>query len=54
MTRDQKDRRYFLQRAAEELNMVGKSKDQSTAAIHRRLAKLYLDRAEALGDDDRK
>ena len=54
MTRDEKDRRYFLQRAAEELNMVRESKGQSAAAIHRRLAKLYLDRAEATADDDRK
>ena len=54
MTRDGKDRRYLLQRAAEELNMVHESKDPAAAAIHRRLAKLYLDRAEAIADADKK
>lgn len=54
MTTDGKDRRYLLQRAAEEVNKVHELEDPVAAAIHKRLAKLYLDRAEATADEDKK
>lgn len=54
MTTDGKDRRYFRQRAADELAMVRESKDPTAAAIHKALLKLYLDRAEAIADADKK
>lgn len=54
LTTERKDRRYFLERAAEEVNKVRESKDPAAAASHKRLAKLYLERAEAIADDDKK
>lgn len=48
-----KDRRYFLKRAGEELETARRSKDPAAAAIHERLAKLYLARAEAIGDEQK-
>ena len=54
MTAGGKDRVYFLKRATEELDMVRKAKDPDAAAIHKRLARLYLDRAEATVEQDEK
>ena len=54
MTAGGKDRVYFLKRATEELNLVRKAKDPDPAAIHKRLARLYLDRAEAIAEEDEK
>ena len=54
LTTEGKDRRYFLQRTAEELKAARESKDPAAAAIHTRLAKLYLDDAEAIFDEDKK
>lgn len=54
LTTEGKDRRYLLQRAAEELRMARESKDPAAAAIHRDLAKLYVDDAEAIADEDKK
>lgn len=45
-------RRYFLNGASEELEVVRASEDTAAAAIHKRLAKLYRARAEALADED--
>lgn len=54
MTTNGKERGYFVQRAAEELNLVRESKDPAAAAIHKRLAKLYRERAGAMADEDKK
>jgi type VI protein secretion system component VasK len=54
LTTEGKDRRYLLQRAAEEVKMARESKDPAAAVIHRRLAKLYVDDAEARADEDKK
>ena len=54
LTTNERDRRYFLERAAEEVSKVRELKDPAAAARHKRLAKLYLERAEAIADDDKK
>jgi type VI protein secretion system component VasK len=54
LTAEGKDRRYLLQRAAEEVELAQESKDPAAAVIHRRLAKLYVDDAEAKADEDKK
>ena len=51
---DGRDRRYCLQRAAEEANKARELEDPVAAAVHERLAKLYLDRAEATADEHEK
>ena len=44
-----KDRAYYAQRAAEELELAQNAADQEAAAAHRRLQKAYLERA-SVGD----
>ena len=46
---DQKDRAYFAQRAAEELELALAAKDSDAAAAHRELQRAYLERA-SVGD----
>ena len=46
---DQKDRAYYAQRAAEELEMALAAKDSEAAAAHRELQRAYLERA-SVGD----
>lgn len=40
-----KDRAYYAQRAAEELELARAARDEDAAAIHRKLQKAYLERA---------
>jgi len=40
-----KDRAYYAQRAAEELELAQNAADQEAAAAHRKLQKAYLERA---------
>jgi hypothetical protein len=46
---DQKDRAYFAQRAAEELDLALAATDSEAAAAHRQLQRAYLERA-SVGD----
>ena len=46
---DQKDRAYYAQRAAEELELALAAKDSEAAAAHRELQRAYLERA-SVGD----
>ena len=39
------DRAYYAQRAAEELEAAQAASDQDAAAAHRKLQKIYLERA---------
>lgn len=40
-----KDRAYYAQRAAEELELAQSAVDEEAAAAHRKLQKAYLERA---------
>ena len=40
-----KDRAYFAQRAAEELDLAQSATDKGAAAAHRKLQRAYLERA---------
>jgi hypothetical protein len=42
---DQKDRAYYAQRAAEELELALAATDDGAADAHRRLQRAYLERA---------
>ena len=42
---DGKDRAYYAQRAAEELELAQSAVDEEAAAAHRKLQKAYLERA---------
>lgn len=44
-----KDRAYYAQRAAEELELAQLAQDQSAANAHRKLQRAYLERA-SVGD----
>ncbi len=46
---DQKDRAYYAQRAAEELELALAATDAHAAASHRELQRAYLERA-SVGD----
>lgn len=46
---DQKDRAYFAQRAAEELDLALAAKDAEAAEAHRQMQRAYLERA-SVGD----
>lgn len=46
---DQKDRAYFAQRAAEELDLALAAGDPEAAEAHRQLQRAYLERA-SVGD----
>lgn len=46
---DQKDRVYYAQRAAEELELALAATDDHAAAAHRELQRAYLERA-SVGD----
>ena len=46
---DQKDRAYYAQRAAEELELALAATDADAAAAHRELQRAYLERA-SVGD----
>ena len=46
---DQKDRAYYAQRAAEELELALAATDSGAAAAHRELQRAYLERA-SVGD----
>ena len=46
---DQKDRAYFAQRAAEELDLALAATDSEAAEAHRQLQRAYLERA-SVGD----
>ena len=46
---DQKDRPYFAQRAAEELELALAATDKEAAQAHRALQRAYLERA-SIGD----
>ena len=46
---DPKDRTYFAQRAAEELELALAATDTEAAAAHRQLQRAYLERA-SVGD----
>jgi hypothetical protein len=46
---DQKDRAYYAQRAAEELELALAAKDSEAAAAHRELQRAYLEKA-SIGD----
>ncbi len=45
MDDNSKDRAYYAQRAAEELDLAQSATDQDAAAAHRRLQRAYLERA---------
>lgn len=49
--RNGKDRAYFAQRAAEELDLAQSATDQDAAAAHRKLQQAYLERA-SVGERD--
>ena len=44
-----KDRAYYAQRAAEELQLAQQASDQDAAAAHRKLQRAYLERASIGG-----
>lgn len=44
-----KDRAYYAQRAAEELELANTATDEDAAAVHRKLQRAYLERA-SVGD----
>ena len=44
-----KDRAYYAQRAAEELDLAQSATDEEAAAAHRKLQRAYLERA-SVGD----
>lgn len=44
-----RDRAYYAQRAAEELDLAQSATDQDAAAAHRKLQRAYLERA-SVGD----
>jgi CRISPR/Cas system-associated protein Cas5 (RAMP superfamily) len=44
-----KDRAYYAQRAAEELELAQSASDESAAEAHRKLQRAYLERA-SVGD----
>ena len=46
---DQKDRAYYAQRAAEELELAMAATDNGAAEAHRQLQRAYLERA-SIGD----
>jgi hypothetical protein len=46
---DQKDRAYYAQRAAEELELALAATDSDAAQAHRQLQRAYLERA-SIGD----
>jgi hypothetical protein len=46
---DQKDRAYYAQRAAEELELAMAATDSDAAQAHRQLQRAYLERA-SVGD----
>ena len=46
---DQKDRAYYAQRAAEELDLALAATDSDAAQAHRQLQRAYLERA-SVGD----
>ena len=46
---DQKDRAYYAQRAAEELELALAATDREAADAHRRLQRAYVERA-SVGD----
>jgi hypothetical protein len=46
-----KDRAYFAQRAAEELDLAQSASDKDAAAAHRKLQRAYLERA-SVGERD--
>jgi len=46
---DQKDRAYYAQRAAEELELAMAATDNEAAEAHRQLQRAYLERA-SIGD----
>lgn len=43
--RGSKDRAYFAQRAAEELELAQSASDQEAAEAHRKMQRAYLERA---------
>jgi hypothetical protein len=43
------DRAYFAQRAAEELELALSAADEDAAAVHRRLQRVYTERASVGG-----
>ena len=45
MDDNSKDRAYYAQRAAEELDLAQSATDQDAAAAHRKLQRAYLERA---------
>jgi hypothetical protein len=46
---DQKDRAYYAQRAAEELELALAATDSDAAQVHRQMQRAYLERA-SVGD----
>ena len=46
---DQKDRAYYAQRAAEELELALAATDSEAAEVHRQMQRAYLERA-SIGD----
>ena len=46
---DGKDRAYYAQRAAEELELALAASDEEAAEVHRKLQRAYLERA-SVGD----
>ena len=46
-----RDRAYYAQRAAEELDLAQAATDRDAAAAHRKLQKAYIERA-SVGDRD--
>lgn len=51
MEQQGKDRAYYAQRAAEELELAQSAEDEDAAAAHRKLQRIYLERA-SVGDRD--
>ena len=46
---DRRDRAYYAQRAAEELELAQSATDEDAAAAHRKLQRAYLEKA-SMGD----
>ncbi len=46
---DTKNREYFAQRAAEELELARSAADEESAAAHRKLQRVFLEKA-SIGD----
>lgn len=45
----ERDRAYFAQRAAEEMDLAMRASDEEAAAAHRRLQRVYTERASIGG-----